>query len=189
MIALRQIVPDDRDRLLLWRNAPHVAQYMYTDHSISLEEHARWFAGIGDDKRRRYWIIESNGTPVGLVNLYDIDERNRRCAWAFYLGSEEGRGAGVGSQVECSILVHVFETMGFNKLCCEVLASNEAVWGMHQKFGFVKEGVLRNHVWKSGSFQDVVVLGMTSDDWRQQKDTPRIKRLLERLQEPVFAVA
>ena len=189
MITLRSIAPEDRDRLLVWRNAPHVAQYMYTDHLISPEEHARWFAGLEHDKRRKYWIIESDGTPLGLVNLYDIDEHNRRCCWAFYLGSEEGRGAGVGSQVECAILTHVFETMGFNKLCCEVLGSNEAVWAMHQKFGFVKEGVLRSHVWKAGAFHDVVMLGMTAEDWRQQRETPRIKRLLERMQGPVFAAA
>ena len=189
MIALRPIASEDRDRLLEWRNAPHVAQYMYTDHLISWEEHARWFAGIGQDKNRKYWIIESNDVPVGLVNLYDIDERNKRCSWAFYLGSEDGRGAGIGSQVECAILIHVFETMGFNKLCCEVLASNESVWGMHQKFGFVKEGVLRKHVWKSGAFHDVVVLGMTAQDWAAQKSTPRMKRLLERLNAPIFAAA
>lgn len=187
MISLRPVGSDDQERLLAWRNAPEVARYMYTDHQISREEHARWFAGLHDDKRRRYWIIESDTDPVGLVNLYDISERDRRCSWAFYLSPDVPRGAGIGSQVETAILVHVFETMRFNKLCCEVLASNTAVWNMHLKFGFAKEGLLRRQVWKAGAFEDVVVLGMTADDWREQKETPRIMRLLERLQNPVFA--
>ena len=187
MISLRSVKGEDRDRLLAWRNAPHVARYMYTDHHISPEEHARWFETLDSDQQRKYWIIESNSVPVGLVNLYDIDQRNKRCSWAFYLGAEEGRGAGIGSQVEGAILVHVFETMGFNKLCCEVLESNEAVWNMHLKFGFLKEGLLRQHIWKDGAFQNVVALAMTADDWRAQKQTPRMTRLLERLREPAFA--
>ena len=65
---------------------------MYTDHHISPEEHARWFETLDSDQQRKYWIIESNSVPVGLVNLYDIDQRNKRCSWAFYLGAEEGPG-------------------------------------------------------------------------------------------------
>ena len=49
LVTLRRLRPDDRDRLLAWRNAPEVAAYMYSDHEITAEEHARWFAGIAGD--------------------------------------------------------------------------------------------------------------------------------------------
>ena len=45
---------------------------MYTDHRITDAEHARWFAGAMSDETKRYWIIELDGEPVGLANLYDI---------------------------------------------------------------------------------------------------------------------
>ena len=61
-VALRALRPDDKDRLLAWRNSPEVAAYMYTDHQISPEEHARWFAGIEGDPRRAYWVIEMDGS-------------------------------------------------------------------------------------------------------------------------------
>ena len=52
---------------------------------------------LGDPGRRdrRYWIIEVNDEPVGLINLADIDETHRRCAWAYYLASPSVRGLGV----------------------------------------------------------------------------------------------
>lgn len=165
-VSLRKLAADDRDRLLAWRNSPDVAAYMYSDHAITAEEHGRWFAGIEGDHRRAYWIIELDGAPVGLANLYDIDAGNRRCAWAYYLADPAVRGRGVGAQVEVAMLDHVFDDLGLNKLWCEVLASNEAVWKLHLSFGFVEEARFRQLVLKGGTFLDVLGLGLLADDWR-----------------------
>ena len=59
----------------------------------------------------------------------------------------------------------VFETRGLNKLWCEVLLENEGVWKLHESFGFVREALYREHVFKAGRFQDVVGLGMLRSDW------------------------
>ena len=48
-VELRPLREEDRDRLLAWRNSPEVAPYMYADHAITPEEHARWFTGIAGD--------------------------------------------------------------------------------------------------------------------------------------------
>ena len=71
-ITLRTPVTADRDRLREWRNLPEISRWMYSDHAISAEEHARWFEAALKDPRRCYWIIEVDGAPVGLANLYDI---------------------------------------------------------------------------------------------------------------------
>jgi RimJ/RimL family protein N-acetyltransferase len=80
LVRLRPLEPIDSDRLLAWRNSPEVSAYMYTDHPISPEEHARWFAGIAGDPRREYRIIEVDGVPAGLANFYDIDRVQRRAS-------------------------------------------------------------------------------------------------------------
>lgn len=164
-LRLRRVAPDDSARLLAWRNSPQVAAYMYGDHVISQPEHDRWFRAAMDAQDRRYWIIEADGEPVGLANLVKIDRLSRRCEWAYYLGEASTRGQGLGAQIEYLVLRHVFETLGLNKLWCEVLAGNEAVWKLHESFGFVREALLRDHVFKAGRLQDVVGLGMLKRDW------------------------
>ncbi len=84
-VTLRPLEPADQDRLYGWRNAPEVAAYMYSDHQITPEEHARWFAGLQGDARRDYRIIEVDGAPAGLANFYDIDRAQGRASWAYYL--------------------------------------------------------------------------------------------------------
>jgi UDP-4-amino-4,6-dideoxy-N-acetyl-beta-L-altrosamine N-acetyltransferase len=164
-LRLRLIESADSARLLAWRNSPEVAGFMYTDHLISQAEHDRWFEGALAAIDRRYWIIEADGEPVGLANLARIDRAARRCEWAYYLGEPSTRGKGLGSRIEYVVLRHVFETQGLNKLWCEVLVENEAVWKLHQSFGFTREALFRDHVWKNDRFQDVVGLGMLARDW------------------------
>ena len=182
-VRLRQVEHEDSGRLLGWRNSPDVAAYMYTDHPISQAEHDRWFDAALTLDDRRYWIIEMDGEPVGLANLARIDPIIRRCDWAYYLGEASTRGRGVGAQVEYIVLRHVFETMGFHKLWCEVLLENEAVWKLHESFGFKREACYREHVCKGGRFQDVVGLGMLKADWEAAR--PAIEaRLREKGVEP-----
>ncbi len=164
-VSLRDMDRADSARLLTWRNSPEVAAYMYTDHKISQAEHDRWLAGALTAEDRRYWIVELDGAPVGLANLAKIDPIVRRCDWAYYLAEPATRGRGVGAQVEYIVLRHVFETMGFHKLWCEVLLENEGVWKLHESFGFQREACYREHVCKGGRFQDVVGLGMLKADW------------------------
>ena len=76
MIEIRDVQPEDRDKIRQWRNLPEVAKYMYTDHHITPMEHEEWFQRTLDDPTCRYWIIVCDGTDVGLVNIYRLDCRN-----------------------------------------------------------------------------------------------------------------
>jgi UDP-4-amino-4,6-dideoxy-N-acetyl-beta-L-altrosamine N-acetyltransferase len=120
---------------------------------------------VVEDKTCRYWVIELEGQPVGVANISGISLKDQRCSWAFYLGDPVTRGKGVGSWVEAEIIRIVFSELGLNKLCCEVLSSNASVVKMHESFGFVVEGRLRQHVWKDGESHDVIVMGLLRADW------------------------
>jgi UDP-4-amino-4,6-dideoxy-N-acetyl-beta-L-altrosamine N-acetyltransferase len=168
-VHLRRLRAADRDRLLAWRNSPEVAAYMYSDHAISPDEHARWLASALSAEDRRFWIIELDGAPVGLANLARIDRGASRCDWAFYLADPSTRGRGVGAAVEYLVLGQVFEGLQLNKLWCEVLVENEGVWRLHEGFGFTREALYRDHVCKGGTFRDVVGLGMLRRDWPDAK--------------------
>jgi UDP-4-amino-4,6-dideoxy-N-acetyl-beta-L-altrosamine N-acetyltransferase len=184
-VDLRPVEPSDKDRILAWRNSPEVRAYMYTDHVISPDEHARWFAGIEGDPTRQYWIIAMDAAPVGLANLYDIDRRNRRSAWAYYLADPAVRGLGLGSYVEYWVLEYVFEALKLAKLWCEVLASNEPVWKLHETFGFTVEARFRGHVIKNGERVDVLGLGILAEDWNERRPAMAQRLKLRGFEPPV----
>jgi len=170
LVTLRPLLASDRDQILAWRNLPEVSAYMYRDSVISPDEHASWFEEAQTDRGRRYWIVTHEGNDVGLANLYGISKSDKRCSWAFYIGTDNLRGKGVGSAVEFLVLSQVFEEMAFNKLCCEVLLANEAVWRLHKKVGFHEEGRLQSQIQKGGSFHDVVLLALLVEQWPAARD-------------------
>lgn len=164
-VRLRRLRADDGERVLAWRNSEAVAPFMYGDHAISQEEHATWLVRALTEPDRRYWIVELDAAPVGLANLARIDPANARAEWAYYLADPAVRGRGVGAAVEFAVLEHVFGALHLHKLWCEVFLDNEAVWRLHESFGFRREALFRDHVCKAGGRRDVVGLGLLSADW------------------------
>ena len=173
-MSLRPLTMDDAEQILEWRNSPRVAAFMYTNEPISLTDHMQWLQGALESSAARYWMIEHRGNDVGVANLADIDRRNQRCSWAFYLGAPDVPGP-VAVGVEFEIMGIVFGEMGFHKLISEVLGFNERVIDMHERAGFVREGRLRDHIQRNDGTHDVVVLSMLRPEWEERHE-PRWRK-------------
>jgi UDP-4-amino-4,6-dideoxy-N-acetyl-beta-L-altrosamine N-acetyltransferase len=169
MIGFRDLVDADLERIYRWRNLPDVAANMYSDHVITPEEHARWFAGLPQRADYRYWIVTLDSRPVGLVNLAHLDRANRRTDWGFYLAEPDAKGRGVGGFVEVQVMRVAFDELGLNKLYGEVLAFNTSALAFHERHGYRREGCLRQHVMKDGRPHDVVPIGMLRDEWLERR--------------------
>ena len=169
MIELIDLTEEHRWQTLDWRNDPDVARYMYQKDPISREVHDDWFTRLLVAHDRRGWAIVMDDKPVGAAFVSRIDNDNRRASWAFYLADPSTRGRGVGSAVEYLVLEQVFTGLKLHKLCCEVLSFNQAVVTMHKKFGFVEEGLLREHWLRDGEWLDVHVLAMFDSTWAERR--------------------
>lgn len=178
-VSLRKVEETDRKRIFAWRNSADVAPFMYSDHEISQSEHDRWYDALIADDDRLYWVVSLNGEPVGLANFADLDFKNKRCAWAYYLADPSVRGRGVGSFVEFWMIEYAFNVLNLQKLWCEVILTNEAVWRLHMTHGFQREALFRGHVVKAGTPVDVVGLGLLAEDWRAIRPAAR-ERLIDK---------
>ena len=67
--------------------------------------------------------------------------------------------------------------MGLNKLCCEVLAFNEKVIQIHEKFGSEIEGVFKQHIFKNNTFLDVVRMGILKEKWDEIKSQYEYRKI------------
>jgi len=166
-LEFKKIKADDLEMVLKWRTMPEVTKYMYTDFEPSMEKQKQWYDRISHDTSRRDWIIRVDDEPVGVLSIVKIDPVNRRCEWAYYLGSPNVRGKGIGKNVELNVHEFVFGSLGLNKLCCEVLKSNDLVVKIHEKYGSVVEGNRRQQIYKNGEYLDIVEMGLLREDWEK----------------------
>ncbi|MFC1499689.1 UDP-4-amino-4,6-dideoxy-N-acetyl-beta-L-altrosamine N-acetyltransferase [Candidatus Zixiibacteriota bacterium] len=166
-LLFRKISEDDLAMILAWRTMPEVSDYMYTDPAQDIEKQHEWFQQISADPDRLDWVINVDEEDVGLVSIVRIDRHNQRCEWAYYLASPFVHGKGIGKSVELNILRYVFETLGLNKLCCEVFTANDRVIKLHEKFGSHIEGTRLEHIFKKGEFRDIVIMGILRKEWEE----------------------
>ena len=169
-IELVSIQEEHIEMIRQWRNSPEVSSYMYSQQEITEEQQKQWFKNISNDPKSRYWLIQYDSKPIGLVSLTGIDYTLNSCYWAFYLGDTSVRGGGIGAKVEITILKYVFNDLKLNKLRCEVFTSNHKVIRMHEKFGFRREAYYREHCRVNNKYEDVVGLAILKSEWEVQKD-------------------
>ena len=164
-VFLRDLQPEDRDKLLQWRNLPEVRRWMYTDHEIQPEEHERWFADALINPAKRFWVIVHDGNDVGLANLDQINLQHRRCSWAFYLADPTTRGKHVGKKAASHLLEIAFQDLQLERLWCEALSTNKAAISLYESVGMRREGLLRNHALKADGYHDILVMGVLRSEW------------------------
>ncbi len=191
-ITLRELIHLDVERQLAvreLRNEPSVRTNMYTNHEIDVNEHLGWIAGLKTDRRQIVFAVLEEDQPVGVASVNAIDRIHRKADWAFYL-TPTARG-GLGAAIEMAMITFVFDTLGLEKLNCEVIERNEPVVKLHEKFGFQREGFREANVIQSGYRIGVHFLGLRKDQWDRETVRARYESLLDRFtvqidwQEPI----
>lgn len=153
----------DLETVLAWRNHPEVRRYMYTQHEISLDEHARWFERAAQDPNRHLLIFEGEGAPLGFINIRQI-AAGGIADWGFYAAPDAPKGT--GRQLGQAALQYAFSTAGLHKLCGQALGYNERSIRFHQSLGFQQEGILRQQHFDGQHYHDVVCFGLLANEWR-----------------------
>lgn len=68
-----------------------------------------------------------------------------------------------------TLIQHCFDK-GVNRIETDVCESNKLALRLDKKLGFVKEGVLRNHVIKDKGFENLVILSILKEEWKNGKE-------------------
>jgi len=161
--GVRPMNEGDLERVLSWRNHPEVRRYMYTQHEISIDEHARWFARASQDPARHLLVFEIDTTPLGFINIQQIASGGI-ADWGFYAAPDAPKGT--GHALGQAALRYAFEAAGLHKLCGQALALNERSIRFHLNLGFEREGVLRHQHFDGRQYHDVVCFGLLANEWQ-----------------------
>lgn len=166
---LRSMIDSDLEQVLEWRNSERVRENMYTDSLISFEEHQDWFQKVLYDQTAIYKIFEFQNRAVGVANAVQIDLKNSKCFWAFYLG-ETNIPNGSGAIMEFLFLEELFEKIKIRKISCEIFEFNASTIKLHKKFGFQQEGLFKQEFLKKERYENVVRLALFQEEWLNTKE-------------------
>lgn len=182
-LILRAIEESDLPLIASWRSNPEVYEYFYEFLPISIRQQKNWYEKqLSDASEINLVVAKNDKEPIGTVSIYHIDRRNRKAEWGrLIIGDPNERAGGVGGEIEALVLEYCFEHLNLHKLYCEVLVENERVISLHKKFGFKEEGIFKEHAFKNGHYVNVVSMAMLEDEYRIEKNTGRLAKVLERM--------
>lgn len=169
-ISLKRLTRNELELLMNWRMSDEVNRYMTTSPKLAIEGQYKWFEKLKNDKTQIRWIIWADDVPIGSMYLTDIDYDNLRCSgpgWFIVVKNHLSLKQVVALHRNCCDFV--FNVLRLNRLYGDVMAENEGVVQLVKLCGFEIEGKLKQHVIKDGVFHDMILVGLTKDQWENKK--------------------
>ena len=163
-VFLRALEPEDLALTWRWHNDPELyATLGGSFRFVSQQAEAEWLRAKSTPSSNQVnlAICESASTEhVGNAYLRDIDWIHRHAELHLFIGSETMRGKGYGQAATRLLIQHAFDDLNLHRVYLFVLADNARAIRAYEKCGFQIEGQLRQHVFKHGTFVDMILMGL-----------------------------
>lgn len=170
-IYLRPMEKYDADKIVEWRNNPEIRKGLLSYNFINKDRHLEWYVNNNSNKERIDLMVCLRGKnyPVGTVNFSSIDFKNRKAEYGILIDKTEW-GNGYGKEASKLMFYYGFYELNFNKIYLRVLADNLPAIELYKKLGFLKDGLLRQDIYKKGRYIDVIVMSLLKKDWVGSND-------------------
>jgi len=169
-VRLRAYRKEDIPQALEFMNDPEVKANLVIGIPLpfKLEEEEKWYESVSAAKPENYsFAIETLEDPryIGGCGLNRIDWKNRVAQVGIFIGLELFRGQGYGTDAMNVLVKFIFDEMNMNKARLEVFAFNPRAIRSYEKCGFVKEGVMRQELYREGKYHDIIAMGILREEW------------------------
>lgn len=166
---LRAMERQDMPLLQKWMNDPELTHWLGPRFPVSLEDQNRWFDRLlGDSSKKKLLIEDLEGSPVGVVSLMGINQKDRCAEFGIYLGERQTIGKGLGKDATLAMLKFAFFELGLIRVYLYVLEENTRAIKSFEDCGFKKEAVLRENMFFDGSFHNQVVMGILAAEFSSE---------------------
>ncbi len=120
------------------------------------------------------WVVFRGSEPIGLSMFVNISFQNRVAEQIMGILPGHDTAFAVGDSYLAS-LSFAFNTLGLNKVQGLVYRDNAIVAELQERFGFRREGVLRQAVWRedAGRYEDVIQISMLRSEFDANRVTQR----------------
>lgn len=167
-IYLRALEPEDYKVSVQWRNDEEI-QNMVGGHKyfVSSEKEKNWVVNAieSNDRIVLAICIKKGDKYIGNVMLQEIDWINRSARIPILIGDKTEWRKGYATEARMIMHKFAFEERGLERIYAEVLDTNKASLKIHEKCGYVKEGILRKALYKNGIYHNIIMLSVLREEF------------------------
>ena len=166
-IVLRAVEADDNAMLLSLINDPDTEMMLGgSSWPVSEAEQLRWFEKQEQsrDVLRCIVALQEEKKAIGTIILSDIDQKNATGHIHIKMSKDGGRGKGYATDAVNALVKYAFEELRLNCIYANILAYNEASIRLFERCRFKKDGILRQRIYKKGTFVDLLAYSRLIND-------------------------
>lgn len=131
----------------------------------TVESERAWIREQGD---RLFSVETCEGEFLGTCASFSENEQSRHCVVGWFIGDPALRGKGYGSDMIRVFLKYLFEERNMERVALTVNSYNEKAVRLYERLGFVREGILRDHVFTRGGFFDAYAYSMLRREYAEK---------------------
>lgn len=120
MISLSKIKEDDLYLLGKWRINNKFLNKHSSEIRLNLEKERIWFNKIMTDELCKYWIIDINNIKIGVININNIDIKNKECCLEYSIQDIHFKERDIISTIIFYICDYIFNVINLDKIYCNV---------------------------------------------------------------------
>jgi RimJ/RimL family protein N-acetyltransferase len=170
MVGLRAVEREDLKLLRDWRNNDEFRKNFREYRELNMSNQEKWFeqscVGNPNDFMFIIFRLEDN-KPIGACGLLYINWIIRSADYSFYIGAEDSYidSDGYAEDATNILINYGFNTLNLNKIWMELYEYDKVKLDFFvSKFGFVKDGVLRDNCFDRGRYHNSFIISLLKAD-------------------------
>ncbi|ASN03890.1 GNAT family N-acetyltransferase [Virgibacillus necropolis] len=166
---LRGLTIDDAAELFTFVSDKETMKFV-TPHPVQTEAEMREIIYMQleryNDRREIPWVIvnNKNGEIVGQFHFHKLNLWHKKADIGAII-RKEYQNNGVMTEILRQVLAFGFETLGLNRIVGDTFAGNNGSKKILNKYGFTKEGVLRQTDFDGEKYHDTVVYSIMKSEY------------------------
>ncbi len=161
-----------------WLNDMEVTDYIgRTSGLITLEMEKEFLQKENADERVFHIVEKSTNKLIGATGIHKIDNINRKATLGIFIGEEEARGKGYGTEIIKLLLDFGFNFLNLNNIDLSVISFNERAIKCYLNAGFKEYGRRRKAIFLDGEYYDVIYMDILKEEFKEKAIKNRRKKI------------
>lgn len=167
-LVLRQLTIEDKEFILKHFSDDEVCKYFDQEPFSKMEEAEElihWYARPDKDPCRRWGIVEKeDNVLIGTCGYHKWDKKNMRVEIGYDLYKDYW-GKGYMFEALKELIEYCFEKLKVNRIEALTHLQNDRSINILSRYGFKREGILREYVYCRGKFDDQLSFSLLKKEW------------------------
>lgn len=140
-IELVNITKEDTPLIVKWRNNENVRRNFIFQEKFTNEMHNNWMdTKVASGEVVQFIIrVKETNKAIGSVYFRDIDNEKKEAEYGIFIGEDEARGKGYGTETAKLALEYAFTKLNLQTIFLRVFADNKRAIKSYENAGFIKE--------------------------------------------------